>query len=331
MKTIFISLFFAFTANFLFAQNVVIPDPNFKAALLSHEPVIDTNSDGEIQISEAEAVINDLNVGSNSISDLTGIEAFVNLKYLNCQDNNLTQLNTSNLTQLERLNAWSNQFESLDLSTNTMLNYLELNTNELTTLDVSNNTLLGYLSVSYNQLSDIDLSGLTQLTVFSNVSNNFVSIDLSNSPLLTNVGIQSCSTLRLINLKNGNNEILDIYLADIPAIECVIIDPEYVESPPETWEYPEGTTFTSKCALSTDDLDVFELKIYPNPVQNEFFIQSDEKVELVEIYSLSGEKVFTQTNSNIHSVNVSQLSKGIYLTRIKTATGKVFTQKIIIQ
>ena len=331
MKTIFTSFFFILCANLILAQNVTIPDPNFKTALLTHDPVIDTNSDGEIQVSEAEVITYSINVGNKSISDMTGIEAFVNLKDLNCQENLITHLNITNLTQLERLNAWNNQFESLDLSTNTMLTYVELNDNNLTSLDVSQNTQLSYLSISYNQLTEIDLSTLTQLTIFSNVSNNLVSIDLSNSPLLTFLGIQFCSTLRLINIQNGNNENLDIYLSDLPALECVIIDPDFVESPPETWEYPEGTTFTSKCALSTSDLQLTELTLYPNPVKNEFFIQSDEKVECVEIYTLSGEKIHSQKNSNIHSVKVSHLSKGVYLTRIKTVTGKVFTQKIIIQ
>ncbi|WP_372473503.1 hypothetical protein AB4865_11845 [Capnocytophaga sp. ARDL2] len=37
------------------AQIVNIPDFAFKQRLLDHNPVIDTNGDGEIQVSEAEA------------------------------------------------------------------------------------------------------------------------------------------------------------------------------------------------------------------------------------------------------------------------------------
>src|SRR5690606_17346721 len=105
MKSIFTFFILSFFSNFLFAQNVNIPDANFKNALLAHDPVIDTNSDGEIQVTEAEAITGALNVGSKSISDLTGIEAFVNLTELYCQDNLLTHLNTGSLTDLVILSA----------------------------------------------------------------------------------------------------------------------------------------------------------------------------------------------------------------------------------
>ena len=42
-------------SNNSFAQIVNIPDTNFKAALVAHNPKIDTNGDGEIQVSEAKA------------------------------------------------------------------------------------------------------------------------------------------------------------------------------------------------------------------------------------------------------------------------------------
>ncbi len=72
-----LGLLFSFTAS---AQIVNIPDPNFKIALLNYTPPIDTNEDGEIQVSEAEAVIYLLRLDNKGINDLTGIEAFVNLR-----------------------------------------------------------------------------------------------------------------------------------------------------------------------------------------------------------------------------------------------------------
>lgn len=329
MKTIFTSLIFILCANLIFAQNVTIPDPNFKTALLAHDPIIDTNSDGEIQVSEA-IVVGYLDLEEKAISDLTGIEAFQNLMGLQLEDNFITEVDLSSNTMLTSMNIANNQLSNIDLSQNIHLHTLTIGGNDLTTLDLSSTPLIENLSIGYNQLTEIDLSSLTVLANFTSLSNQFETLDLSASPMLSFVSISSELSLRLLNLQNGNNEVLDIYLNDLPDLECVIIDPDFVETPPETWVYPEGTTFTSKCALSTTDLNLVELSIYPNPVKNEFFIQSDEKVELVEIYSLSGEKIYSQTSSNIKSVKVSQLSKGVYLTRIKTQTGKVFTQKIII-
>ena len=72
-----ITLFVVLLVN---AQIVYLPDTNFKAALLNHFPVIDTSGDGEIQVSEAIAT-DSIYVNNKNISDLTGIEAFIGLKY----------------------------------------------------------------------------------------------------------------------------------------------------------------------------------------------------------------------------------------------------------
>ena len=74
------------------AQIVNIPDANFKIKLLNHNPIIDLNNDNEIQVTEAESFNGSLAVSSGNISDLTGIEAFINITELNCGENNLTNL-----------------------------------------------------------------------------------------------------------------------------------------------------------------------------------------------------------------------------------------------
>ena len=86
-------LFFALIglSNFTNAQNVNIPDANFKAALVGNT-AINTNADAEIQVSEATAYTGSIIVGSLSIADLTGIEAFTAIDSLNCHINNLTKI-----------------------------------------------------------------------------------------------------------------------------------------------------------------------------------------------------------------------------------------------
>ena len=70
------------------AQIVNIPDPNFKTALIDEG--VDTNNDGEIQVSEAEAVLS-LNVSNRAISSLEGIQSFINLEDLFCSNNELSE------------------------------------------------------------------------------------------------------------------------------------------------------------------------------------------------------------------------------------------------
>ena len=61
---------------------VTIPDNNFLSALI--DLGVDANGDDIISPLEAEAIIS-LWVVGDSIADMTGIEAFVNLEILNCR------------------------------------------------------------------------------------------------------------------------------------------------------------------------------------------------------------------------------------------------------
>ena len=103
MKTtlLFLSVFLSVS---LFGQNVYIPDANFKAHLVGNS-AINTNSDTEIQVSEASAFDGGIICESLSIWDLTGIEAFTALDSLNCSSN------------------WIQSF-LIDISQNTALTYL---------------------------------------------------------------------------------------------------------------------------------------------------------------------------------------------------------------
>jgi len=127
---------------YCFAQTVNIPDVNFKIALLNHEPVVDTNNDDEIQISEAHEYSGVLFLNDKNITSLEGIESFINATQLYCD---------------------SNQIEELDLSLNTQLTRLSCNFNNLVSLDLENNTLLTNLQCSINQLQELSISNCALL------------------------------------------------------------------------------------------------------------------------------------------------------------------------
>lgn len=82
--------------------------------------------------------------------------------------------------------------------------------------------------------------------------------------------------------------------------------------------------------LSSQDFTSKNLKasIYPNPTSNDFSIEMENEVKSIEIYSLQGQKVLSTTNKN---VNVSNLSKGIYLVRIEDIDSAIATQKLIVE
>ncbi|MCT4629582.1 T9SS type A sorting domain-containing protein [Winogradskyella sp.] len=141
------------------AQNVNIPDANFKNYLLA-DAAINTNSDSEISVAEAQAFTGELLINGLSISDLTGIEAFVNITRLDCYSNNLTALDVSNNLALTRLHCASNQITTLDISANTQIVDIQCHNNGvLQELNIANgnNSNFTYMKAYGNSLSCIQI------------------------------------------------------------------------------------------------------------------------------------------------------------------------------
>ena len=78
---------------------VEIPDANFKAYLLEN---FDTNNDGNISQSEADAV-KEINCSGREIKDLAGIEKFTNLESLDCSNNKLDDIEVQHNKKLNKL------------------------------------------------------------------------------------------------------------------------------------------------------------------------------------------------------------------------------------
>ena len=166
MKRIIVVLAVSLLLAPVFSQNVTIHDTAFLAALI--EEGVDTNKDGQISYAEAEDAIN-LNVVDRGITNMTGVEAFVNLEELNCFANQLTSLDISNNTLLKELYCPVNQLTSLDVSKNIALEVLMCSYNQLTSLDVSKNINL-ISGFAIGRTPGLDCSGnlLTTLDVSNN-------------------------------------------------------------------------------------------------------------------------------------------------------------------
>ncbi len=104
------------------------------------------------------------------ITDLDGIQHFVNLQVLKLTSNALTQLDTSALTKLTTLELNFNLIGSFDLTQNTAL--------ERFRFKASSN------ADDSQKISSIDLSGNPNLRHLYLPRHNLVSIDLSNNPLI---------------------------------------------------------------------------------------------------------------------------------------------------
>lgn len=223
MKRIYfgIAVFFALAAQ---AQVVNIPDAKFKAKLLqasasafvafdaeNNAIAIDTNGNGEIENAEALAVYYLTVQGNqfdpaNMISDLTGIAAFTNLRYLSCQTNLLTSLdltalanletvicsnntinplNVSGLQNLKNITAGNNQIASLaaiNASGAGNIEYLRLDQNLFTSVDLTGFSNLKTINFDFNDLTAINVTGLQQLEKIDIANNSLTSINLAALP-----------------------------------------------------------------------------------------------------------------------------------------------------
>lgn len=200
------------------AQNVTIPDNNFKTALVS-DFTINTNMDSEISVAEAVAVTGTLDISSNNIADLTGIEAFTAITGLQVSSNDLTSLDLSSNTALTFVDAGGNDLTSVDLTQNTLLSHLELDYNNLTSIDLTQNVGLTFLQISFNQLTTINLTQNTSLTDLICGNGQISSLDLSQNTALVDVNLQSSQLTSLDITQNTNLIGLSIWGNQISSLD----------------------------------------------------------------------------------------------------------------
>ncbi len=188
---------------------VSIPDANFKAALVANS-AINTNGDTEIQCSEAAAFTGTVGAFGASISDATGVEAFVNTTVITFEQNSLTSIDLSANVNLEELYLDGNNLTTLDLTANILLRDIRVESNQLSSLILPNTNTLTLLRGSNNQLNSLDLSNNPGLESITLINNSLSAIDLSNQTLLENIYLND-NNLSSIDLSN-NPELSIIYL-----------------------------------------------------------------------------------------------------------------------
>ena len=125
------------------------PDENFRKCLSDKR--IDQNQDGYLNDEELDAV-KELNLNNKGIKDLKGIEYFLELRELECHENELTSIDVSMQYNLKWFDCSYNKLTTLDVSRNPVLGALYCFSNKLTALDVSKNKYLTELYIAGNQI-----------------------------------------------------------------------------------------------------------------------------------------------------------------------------------
>jgi len=291
------------------AQVTLIPDSDFEKALIYWTIDTDGIVNGQILTADAHSAINlDLNgvpLGHGGyVMDLSGIEGFINLEHFRAYYNNLNTVNLSTLTKLKTLFFTSSNLSTIDLSANT----------ELEKLTIGNGSL--------------DFGPFNRLK----------SLDLSNNSKLKYIDAYNMTALEYINLNNNIADSVYILLGNennYPYNVCIDVDNPVAATngtaPYDSWTVIGNHYFDNNCALSIKKFVNDNFKIYPNPATNYVSIEQKETngvtLQTVQILDSSG-KWIKSIKDNFNQIDVSTLSKGMYLFVIQTDRGNK-TEKII--
>lgn len=195
------------TANFTPDCIVNVPDSVFLNVLLNHSPVIDTNGDNQIQCSEASAFTGNLIFAGKGVSDVTGIEKFVNITRISGWNNNLTSINLSNNTKLNQILLSINKITDIDISMLPLVTDFKAHTNELTQLNLANGN-----NSSFTRMEAQDNNNLT-----------CIQIDNGFTPSGWNSGGVSYSTSCYV-LSNDGFELNTLKVYPNPTVSMLNVD-----------------------------------------------------------------------------------------------------------
>lgn len=303
---------------------ITIPDANFKAYLIG-ESSINTNGDSEIQCAEAATFNGTIDCGYLNISDLTGIEEFTSLTTLNCYGNLFTSIDLTSNSALTHLNCDDNSLTSLNLTQNSALTHLVCSNNSITSLDLSGSTSLIELDCNWNSLTALDLSNNSALAYLHCYNNSISTLDISSNPSIVNLHCTN-NSLTTLNVANGNNTNFTLFFAyNNPNLICVTVDDEAYSTTNWTGgEVDSQTSFSTNCPATNGISEVKKgvLNVYPNPVQNELFVElENEEITQMDILNLSGQVVKSIGNNASKSIDVSALTQGVYFLKVHTENG----------
>ena len=178
------------------------PDDNFRNYIKTYKA-----GGRDVLTVEQQRNVTTIEINNKGVSDLKGIEAFPNLKELNCGNNSIQKLDLRQNPALEKLICNKNQLTQLDLSKNPDIDYLNCSENQLEQLDVSHLKDLVNLDCSHNNLEQLDVKNSKFLVALYCSWNRLTELDadVSHKSHLERV---ECQNNQLTSLILGQNKLL---------------------------------------------------------------------------------------------------------------------------
>jgi hypothetical protein len=92
----------------------------------------------------------------------------------------------------------------------------------------------------------------------------------------------------------------------------------------------DNFSLVEKGTASVDDVFSSKLSIYPNPANEFVQISTNESITGIEVYNLIGKRVISSSKLENNRIDVSNLSKGVYVLKVMS-NDLVGSRKIIIE
>ena len=314
-----LSIMFGLSLN---AQIITFSDANFKAKLLganiSNECakssfgtsiVVDTNGNGEIEVSEALNVY-ELDLWSpflstaNDIVNLDGIQSFQNLKKLNCFGNSIINLDLQGLNNLEFLQASENNISVINFSGLTSLKEIELNSNQLTSINTDNLTSLTKLFIYSNQLKSLTFNNNSALEKVWCSDNLITSLDFSTTPnlkyiycydnLLTSINLGTINSI--IEFICYNNNLTNLNINNLSNLTYF----DFASNQISTITFPNTNNLVS---LNISNNPISTLNVNSLSKLNQLYA-SNTLVTNLDCSQTAVQQLYCSDNPNIQTINV---------------------------
>lgn len=85
-----------------------------------------------------------------------------------------------------------------------------------------------------------------------------------------------------------------------------------------------GSIVVTEASLSTNDVELSQVKAFPNPTENVWNITTNsQNIQSIALYDVLGKQVFaSQPNSSEVTISSEKLSNGLYFAKVKTVNGE---------
>ena len=295
------------------------PDDNFRNYIKTYKA-----GSRDVLTVEEQRNVETIEVNGRNISNLKGIEAFPNLKELNCGNNSIQKLDLRQNPELEKLICNENQLTQLDLSKNPKIYHLICFWNQLEQLDVSNLKDLVTLDCSHNDLEQLNVKNSKSLVALNCSWNRLTELDadVSHKSHLERVECQNNQLTSLIlgenkglkKLNCANNQLTQLNLNDMRSLEELKCQKNQLTAL-DVSSSPKLTTLVLKNNYLTS------LNLDNNP---------NLDFSITDVYHSDFNNVYTVTLNPDRTFDLSTLPRGFEINRVTewfngTVKGNILT------